>query len=151
MFNLRIGLLGTLFVCGSAFAQQSGEAPPGAQPSADAAALIRQLGDENYAVRQQAYSRLREMGKAALPALHEAEKSSDSEIHERVEDLLSDLQAPQIPRDLPEAPVHGNSGFNGSFVRSENRGGTQTVDAFENGRSIHIERSNRGVRMTVHG
>ena len=51
MFNLRIGLLGTLFVCGSAFAQQSGEAPPGAQPSADAAALIRQLGDENYAVR----------------------------------------------------------------------------------------------------
>src|SRR5690348_15433065 len=91
------------------------------------------------------------MGKAALPALHEAEKSSDSEIHERVEDLLSDLQAPQIPRDLPEAPVHGNSGFNGSFVRSENRGGTQTVDAIENGRSIHIERSNRGVRMTVHG
>src|SRR4051794_5080066 len=131
-------------------AQQAGPALPATQPSADVAALIQQLGDDNYQVRQRAYFQLRDMGKAALPALREAEKSKDVEVHERAGDLLAELETPQIPRDLPEAPqVKG--GFYGNFVRSEERPGMQLLDAIENGRSIHIERSNSGIRMVVRG
>src|SRR5213592_4412783 len=62
-----------------------------AGPPADreqAQALVRQLGDPSFARRSQAYRQLREMGKAALPALEAGAEDADPEIRDRCRKLL---------------------------------------------------------------
>jgi len=54
-----------------------------AQGTEDAAALVKKLGSEDYAVREDAQKKLIEMGEDAVPALEEALKSDDLEVRLR--------------------------------------------------------------------
>lgn len=126
-------------------------AMPTTQPAPDISSLIHQLGDDNFQVRQSAFLRLRQLGDKALPALRDARFSKETEIRERVGELLGDLQVEPIPRDLPEPPRPGNGGFYSNWVRSEIRGGTRIIDANDNGRAVHIEQGAAGLHMMVRG
>ncbi len=54
-----------------------------AQGADDPADLVKKLGSENYAVREEAQRKLIEMGEKAVPALEEALKSDDLEVRLR--------------------------------------------------------------------
>lgn len=142
----KIILAGTL-ACIGAIAQA---VPPATQPS-EIDTLIHQLGDENYTARRSAIRRLREIGKPAVPALQEALKSDDPEIHFRADELIEEFQRPPIPVDTPQPPVAGNGGFYQITYREQEHDGIRIVDATEGGRSIHIERYPTGVIMTISG
>jgi hypothetical protein len=53
----------------------------------DIQALIKQLGDESYAVRETASTKLGLVGERALPFLEKAEKSDDAEVARRAKEL----------------------------------------------------------------
>src|SRR5262245_23161836 len=53
-----------------------------------ASALVKQLGDKRYAVRESAAKQLVEMGPAAVPALTAGTKSEDEEVRNRSVALL---------------------------------------------------------------
>jgi HEAT repeat protein/Flp pilus assembly protein TadD len=54
--------------------------------------LIRRLGDQEYAVREEATRRLRELGAAAREALQAAAKHEDAEVRDRARMLLRELR-----------------------------------------------------------
>jgi hypothetical protein len=58
-----------------------------------AAALVKQLGDKRYAVRESAAKQLVEMGPAAVPALTAGTKSEDEEVRNRSVALLPQAKA----------------------------------------------------------
>lgn len=79
-----------------------------AQGSEDAAALVKQLGSEDYAVREEAQKKLVEMGDKAVPALEEALKSEDLEVRLRAGRALRAIgartkQAEPVESEAPEA------------------------------------------------
>jgi HEAT repeat protein len=55
-------------------------------------ALIRQLGDNNFAVREKAEAQVRAMGALALPLLRRAVKDPDLEVSRRARTCLADLE-----------------------------------------------------------
>jgi hypothetical protein len=60
-------------------------------------ALIKQLGDDKFALREAASNELRTLGHSALPALRQAAKSSDSpEIQRRADQLVQVLEAREV-------------------------------------------------------
>ncbi|HZL36422.1 MAG TPA: PDZ domain-containing protein [Tepidisphaeraceae bacterium] len=128
----------------------SAPAVPATQPAGsprEIAALIRQLGDDSFRVRQDAAKRLREIGKAALPALKEAEKSSDLEIHNRARNLVQDLQQPaEVPGPFPRTAAYSTQSVSVSV-----NNGARRVDVLSQGRTIHIEQDAAGIRMKVTG
>ena len=65
-----------------------GAEPTSAPGTADAAALVQQLGDRSFPVRAEASRRLCALGAAARPALEPAARSSDPEIALRARALL---------------------------------------------------------------
>lgn len=80
--------------------------------------LIRKLGAEDYATREQATEDLRKIGKPAREALEKAaEASDDPEVRQRARGLLDDKPREEkpAPRRLP-APAPGRPGLRGSSV-----------------------------------
>jgi HEAT repeat protein len=64
--------------------------------------LIRQLGDNNFAVREKAEAQVRAMGAPALPLLRKAVKDPDLEVSRRARTCLADLERDKnLP--LPQA------------------------------------------------
>jgi Flp pilus assembly protein TadD len=63
--------------------------PPPQQPTVDS--LVRDLGDNSFAVRERASDQLRRMGDAAIPALKKALDSTDAEVRWRAKNLLAEL------------------------------------------------------------
>jgi HEAT repeats len=55
--------------------------------------LVKHLGDEQYAVREQASRQLKALGPAALPALRRAAQSGDAEVKRRARDGLGSIEA----------------------------------------------------------
>ncbi|MDB5354286.1 MAG: sigE 10 [Phycisphaerales bacterium] len=122
---------------------------PATQPAApDVAALIRQLGDDDFHARQEAGRKLREMGKAAFPALKEAQNSEDPEIRTRAKELIERQETPPQAGPVPQA-LAGNNWNQSVSIAVDN--GSRTVDVRQTGRTIHIEEDGEGVRMTVNG
>ena len=64
---------------------------PSAAERARVAALVRRLGDDDFAARQQASADLGRAGPAALPALRGALRDPDPEVRERAANVLSGL------------------------------------------------------------
>src|SRR5262245_45324084 len=52
------------------------------------AALVKQLGDDDFAVREKASDRLRALGTRALPALRRALQDADQEVRRRAQDCI---------------------------------------------------------------
>src|SRR5205085_2565712 len=55
--------------------------------------LIKQLGDEDFAKRQEASRKLAEVGEPGLPALRKAaQEDDDAEVRQRAEDLIKQIK-----------------------------------------------------------
>src|SRR5258706_7958935 len=74
---------------------------PAVAEGTDIAGLIRQLGDDVPKVREQATVRLRQLGRAALGALAEAQNDSDPEIVARAQLLTRQIDEDLHPRPRP--------------------------------------------------
>lgn len=88
----------------SEFATAAADPPP-SEPmaaAADAARLVRQLGDKSYLKRQQAQRLLGEMGVSAKDALLAARNDPDAEIRFRVGQLLQTVLEIDFQRTLEE-------------------------------------------------
>lgn len=97
--------------------------------------LIRKLGSEDYAVREQATEELRKIGAPAREALRKAAESDDPEIRERAQRLLQAPPPPERPappprRGVPLPPpvpgVPGQPGFRGGSVSVQSVNGNAT-------------------------
>lgn len=75
-------------------------------PSAqDVTQLVEQLGDRKFAVRQAATSKLKKLGRAAIPALREAKANGTPELQARAESLLGYLLGSAARRAFLRNPV----------------------------------------------
>lgn len=94
--------------------------------------LIRKLGAEDYATREQATEELRRIGKPARAALQKAaEDSEDPEVRERAQALLDEKPRPEkpAPRRVP-LPAPGRPGLGGGTslsVRTVNGDSTYSI------------------------
>jgi hypothetical protein len=78
------------------------------QQSRRAAELVRQLGSDDYQLREKADRQLREMGAAALPAVRSGTGSADPEVADRCEKIVAALtSSKKLPRifDLDRAAL----------------------------------------------
>ena len=110
----------------------------------DVSDLIRQLGDPDFRKREAATERLKEMGKAAAPALREALGGSDPEVCARADALLRQLERPRIP-----AGWFGQ--FNQWVRRESNFAGSRTIEVEQLGRRLSIREGPGGIEMSVRG
>jgi hypothetical protein len=96
--------------------------------------LIRKLGSEDYATREQANEELKKIGKPAHEALKKAaDESSDPEVRQRAQALLDEPSKPEKPAPRRAVPVPpgppGRPGVRGSSVsvRTVNGDSTYTI------------------------
>jgi hypothetical protein len=105
--------------------------------------LVVQLGDPDFATREQATQRLRAMGKAAMPALKEATGDIDPEIRSRASVLLRRLER----RPLPGGPL--DRGVRGGVVHRITFG-EKAITVNEEDRQFEIvTEDDGGIRITV--
>src|SRR3981081_607084 len=92
--------------------------------------LIRKLGSEDYATREQATQELQKMGKPARAALQKAaEESDDPEVRQRAQTLLDEKprSAKPAPRKVvPVPPPAPGRGVRGSTVSVTTINGNST-------------------------
>ena len=91
-------------------------APPATQQAAaDPFALINQLGDDDFHVRDAAAQQLRKMDHAALAALTKGAASSDPEIRTRCQGMIKELDEKDHPKPPPtdDAAIYRNGAVNG--------------------------------------
>ncbi len=81
---MRSCVLACLFLAAGAAAEKAEDNP-------DPAALVRRLGEEKFAAREQAAEQLRKLGKAAATALQAGLKHPDTEVRERCRALLEEI------------------------------------------------------------
>ena len=60
--------------------------------------LVRDLGDDDYEVRESASDRLRLIGEPALPLIEKAVRSQDAEVHRRAEELIRVIRETAVAR-----------------------------------------------------
>jgi hypothetical protein len=108
--------------------------------------LIAKLADPNFRVRSEASARLREIGAAALPALHQAIQGTDPEVRAR---------AGEIVHVLEHQPVPGRSLHRGYArqrkITTHIIDGRRSIDVDDKGRTINIVEDDDGIKMTVSG
>ena len=138
-------VLGVLSVPAAAqsLQQPPARAAPGAQGD-DIPSLVRQLGDADFRVREQATRRLRDIGKPAMPALREALGSDDPEVCSRADSLLRQIEKPRIPQGWFR-------NFNGWRRRETMRNGTRVVEVNEGDRRAVVVEGPGGIELTVTG
>ena len=104
-------IIGWLWLSPAAWGTGAAEPAGGANQDryAEAAALVRKLGDERFATRELATTQLIEMGLAAKRALEEGRKQADREIRFRCERILSIVEEVDFQRRLA-AFAAGRSG-----------------------------------------
>ncbi len=76
-----------------------------AQGTEDALALVKKLGSEDYAVREEAQKKLVAMGEKAVPALEEALKSDDLEVRLRAGRALRAIGVEAKQAEEPARPA----------------------------------------------
>ena len=77
---------------------------PATQPApGEIAELIHQLGADDFHARRDAGQKLKQFGKAAIPALKEARHSKNPEIQSRADELIGEIDEPIVPvEDVPQ-------------------------------------------------
>lgn len=89
--------------------------------------LIRQLGAEEFAVREKATEELRKIGKPAEEALRKAVEGDDPEVRERARAVLESFKEADRPRPpAPRRGAPGLPGFRGSSVTIQTINGDST-------------------------
>ena len=89
--------------------------------------LIRQLGSDEFAVREKATEELRKIGKPAEEALRKALAADDPEVRERVRAVLDALSPVEKPKaQAPRRGLPGLRGLNGSSVTVQSVNGDST-------------------------
>jgi len=114
--------------------------------------LIRKLGSDDYATREQATEELRKIGAPAREALRKAAESDDPEVRQRAQALLDEKpQKPErpAPRRLP-APAPGpggRPGFRGSSVSvtTVNGNSTYSIRPFDDTPPITFHKAAAGM------
>ena len=76
--------------------------PPGAEARIEQA--VKNLGDSNFRVRDQAGKTIVELAPYSYPAVFEASRSADLEIARRAKEVVKQLQASHPKKDLKVAP-----------------------------------------------
>jgi hypothetical protein len=149
-----------------AAAETGHEAQP-ADGGGEARALVKQLGDPDFKVRESAAKRLKEMGREALPALTEAlAQANDPEVCSRADALMRRIQKPVVPSDwLRGDAITGFGpgrfgpggfgamrGFAGVQVRTSVVNGRRVVEVNGGGeRRVTISEGPGGIDMTIVG
>jgi hypothetical protein len=111
--------------------------------------LIKKLGSDDFATREQATEALKKAGKAAKEPLQKAaEESEDPEVRQRAKDILEEMtRAPQGSRKpaLP-APQPGRPGVRGSSVsvRSVNGDTAYQITPFDGSPVLNFEKAASG-------
>src|SRR5207248_1409590 len=83
---------------------------------------IEELGDDSFAVREQASQRLWSAGRAAEPALQAALKSADPEVARRARALLDRFEYgiyPDTPKNIVELVQQFRAGTWGTFAAKD--------------------------------
>jgi PDZ domain len=111
-------------------------------------ALARQLGDDDFAVRENASAKLIQAGPAAMEALKREAEVGNPEGRSRASILLRRLAVPPFPDVAPPGTVAAESGLH---IGVSNGPGGRVADVTFQGRSIHIEQDQDGIKMTVSG
>jgi hypothetical protein len=106
--------------------------------------LVRQLGHDDFRVRESAAARLREMGKTALPALREALAGPDPEVCSRADALIRQTERPRVPKGW-------FAGRNVVRRVQTTANGTRIVEVEEAGRKVRITEGPGGVELTLTG
>jgi hypothetical protein len=147
---------------------------PAVAEGTDIAGLIRQLGDDVPKVREQATVKLRQLGRAALAALAEAQNDSDPEVvaraqlltrqidedlHPRPRPLLQDRISPAGLRLNRIAPggnavvrvqaMRVGTSRSVSMTRSPDGGTVKETVVKENGQEIKIREAADGITLTT--
>jgi hypothetical protein len=93
--------------------------------------LIRKLGSDDFATREQATEELKKAGKPAKEALQKAAESDDPEVRQRSRAILEEMAKAEkpAPRRVPFPQQQPGFGFRGSSVtiRSVNGDSTYTI------------------------
>ena len=110
--------------------------------------LIKKLGSDDFATREQATEALKKAGKAAKAALQKAaEESEDPEVRQRAKDILEETAKPKPFGKAPApAPVPGRPGVRGSSVsvRSVNGDTTYQITPFDGSPVLNFEKAVSG-------
>lgn len=115
----------------------------------DVRKLIQQLGDDQYAKREEASVELKAIGKPALPALKAAiERNEDPEIVSRAQALVKRIEIRPVPGIDPNA---ANGQFQATRVQMSAINGGRKVVVNESGREIKISDGADGIAMEVTG
>jgi hypothetical protein len=150
--NAAMKLLAVLAACLLIAPFSLADSPAPAPANDDIPALIKRLGDSHFKIRDEASEKLRHLGKQALPALSNAQKSDDPEVRQRAQVISQ-----QIDEDLhPKAKADLN-GPQGVFGRGPGQGGLalgggngqmqihiKSAVMNGNGRSVSISKTNNG-------
>src|ERR1700724_3241662 len=105
------GILVALFFCAQLSADQPSPATPPLEEEIQKA--IRQLGDDNFHVREKATNFLWSAGRAAEPALRQAQESGDREVVRRAQSVLDKFKwgiYPDTPKDIIELVARYQAG-----------------------------------------
>src|SRR4051812_4348701 len=85
-------LFALVFVGASFVRAQTLPTTPSTQPAASVEALIAQLGDQQWAIRQSAQDQLIAMGQPVIPRLRQvAKESSNDEVRQRAEAAIAEI------------------------------------------------------------
>jgi hypothetical protein len=122
---------------------RAADAPPG-----EVRALIDQLGDADFARRDAAATKLRAIGKPALPALKEALTHPDAEVVTRAQALIKRIEVRPVP--APD-PAVANGPLGTSRMRLSVVNGNRVYDVSEGGRDVRITEGPDGIVMVVTG
>jgi hypothetical protein len=125
----------------------SGQDNPSTEPSDPGiSALIQQLGDEDFNVRDAATAKLAADGAMAKSELEDAAKDPDPERSLRAKELLRRMEVDPFPDPAPQVP--GQMAFRGG---SQLIGNVRTTNADFRGLSTRIEQGPDGIKMEVTG
>jgi len=111
--------------------------------------LIKKLGSDDFATREQATEALKKAGKSAKAPLQKAvEESDDPEVRQRAKDILEEMtKAPQKSgKSTVPAPLPGRPGVRGSSVsvRSVNGDTTYQITPFDGSPVLTFEKAASG-------
>jgi hypothetical protein len=138
-------LIGLLIPCPRA---RAAAAADDAAASEEVKKLIDQLGDGEYAKREQAAKRLKAIGKPALPALKAALTGDDAEVVARAQAIIKRIEVRPLPAGDPNAV---NALIQPNRVQMGVVDGNRVIEVVEGGREIKITDGPDGVTMSVTG